>query len=76
MNKAPWPEDTVKLMNEWQKCGYVHPYTCNNCREDLVARVDGWWCNGCEAITQDTTGLLPISSPPKSIFGGDGGSVI
>lgn len=28
--KAPFKEEEVKFLNDWQKNPYIHPYTCIN----------------------------------------------
>jgi hypothetical protein len=43
--KAPWTDDQVRSLNDYQASGLFHPYTCGNCREDLVAMRDGWTCS-------------------------------
>jgi hypothetical protein len=50
--------EQIKIINEQQKSGNVHPYTCGNtnCRETLVATENGWICLKC-GYTQD----LPAS---------------
>lgn len=54
MIKAPWTDEQVKNLNEFQQCGVCHPFTCGgkkdgkDCRADLVATKDGWICpDGC-----------------------------
>ena len=57
---APWTEDQVKSLNEFQKSGFVHPFTCGNDKcphpryehSILIAREDGWHCPKC-AYTQN-----------------------
>lgn len=47
---APWTEEQVKNLNDWQRTGFVHPFTCGgrDCQCDLVATKDGWICPiGC-----------------------------
>lgn len=58
-NHAPWTNQEVKVLNEWQKRGDVHPFTCggdNNglrCSAVLLATPEGWACpDGC-GYTQD-----------------------
>lgn len=41
---APWSPDQVAALNEFQRLGYVHPFTCGNGCGDLVACADGWTC--------------------------------
>lgn len=33
--KPPWPKDVVDKLNQQQKSGEFHPYTCGNCRDKL-----------------------------------------
>ncbi len=62
-HKAPWTEAEVASLNEYQKDGLFHPFTCAN-RGDglhhethnqmglLMATTDGWVCQDCD-YTQD-----------------------
>jgi hypothetical protein len=61
--KAPWTEEQVGLLRQWQAAGFVHPYTCfsrgEGCnrsqREDdgvLIPTTEGWVCP-CGKYTQD-----------------------
>lgn len=59
----PWDGQTVQKLNEYQRIGQFHPYTCGNNRDDkahrdyqavhggdfgqLVATTDGWICPVC-----------------------------
>ena len=60
---APWTQEQVDALNEYQTSGWMHPFTCGHCRDTLgtdhgsndralVATVDGWRCRTC-AYTQD-----------------------
>lgn len=44
-----WTKEEIKNLNEFQTCGYFHPFTCGNenCRHDLVATENGWICPKC-----------------------------
>lgn len=44
MLKAPWTDEQVKNLNDYQNSGRFHPFTCGNCRNDLVALNEGWTC--------------------------------
>ena len=46
---APFSEDQVRSLNEYQKSGVFHEFTCgtDNCREILIAEKDGWRCPVC-----------------------------
>ena len=57
MDNTPWSEETINRLNEFQKKGTFHPYTCPgdykvcvNHRE-LIATRDGWICK-CGKYTQ------------------------
>jgi hypothetical protein len=28
--RAPWTEPQVDALNRWQRCGWVHPFTCGS----------------------------------------------
>jgi hypothetical protein len=48
--KTPWSDDQVKALNDRQKDGRFHPYTCPGnkieCEKhrSLIATKDGWVC--------------------------------
>lgn len=57
IRRHPWTQETVDALNERQKSGTVHPYTCGGNRTDaahldgegvLVATVNGWMCPYCD----------------------------
>lgn len=42
---APWSEEEVELLKEWQTCGFVHPFTYgmdDGSVVDLIPTKDGW----------------------------------
>jgi hypothetical protein len=48
---APWDEETVAALNEYQEHGHFHPFTCGRGADgthvsgvSLVATADGWRC--------------------------------
>ena len=43
-SNAPWTNDEVDSLNEYQKAGYVHPFTYGDIEEkvDLIATNEGW----------------------------------
>lgn len=41
---APWSVEQVANLSEYQSAGFMHPYTCGECGENLVAGSDGWSC--------------------------------
>lgn len=56
--RAPWTRAHVTWLNELQRSGKVHPWTCGNCRANLVATVRGWICPYCD-YTQDWAIAMP-----------------
>lgn len=38
MDRAPWTEEEVAALNRWQRCNWVHPFTCGNDRGDDTHR--------------------------------------
>ena len=50
MPVAPWTPDQVDALNEYQRAGWFHPYTCAKRDEHpgnegvLIATPDGWVC--------------------------------
>lgn len=62
--RAPWSEEQVRNLNEFQEANYVHPFTCARRTEtlhrvrpgrdmgQLIATPDGWICPDCD-YTQD-----------------------
>lgn len=46
----PWTPDQIASANAFQHAGIMHPFTCGGerCREDLIAKPDGWHCPKCE----------------------------
>ena len=51
--RAPWTEEQVKNLQEWQASSTVHSFTCRqNSLHQLVPTVRGWICPFCD-YTQD-----------------------
>jgi hypothetical protein len=57
--RAPWTPEQVAILNRWQECGDVHPYTCGSGYRTnksihpdgegkLVATESGWICPNCD----------------------------
>jgi hypothetical protein len=55
----PWTSEQVASLNEYQRSGAFHPFTCGQCRDAdpdlplrddhlLTATVDGWTCPTCD----------------------------
>lgn len=51
-----WSEEQIKELNDFQRKGEFHPYTCpgdNDCSDRiLIATENGWVCS-CGEYTQD-----------------------
>lgn len=51
LSYAPWTEDEVQSLNDYQDARMMHPFTCgNNSNDVLEATADGWICLFCEYI--------------------------
>lgn len=50
MLNAPWSDDVVRDLNEFQTWGMFHPYTCgtDSRHRELVATNAGWMCLDCD----------------------------
>ncbi len=54
----PWTDEQVKNLNDFQKNGVMHPFTCpgehKECaaQRELIATNDGWVC-ACGKYTQN-----------------------
>lgn len=58
LNRAPWTDEEVRLLNEHQKNPMFHPFTCGSGRRTdkdhldgegvLVATNEGWVCPFCD----------------------------
>lgn len=55
ISQAPWTEEQVINLNDYQKAGVMHPFTCANRGKDghslfstLIANTDGWNCPECD----------------------------
>lgn len=49
--RAPFTEEQVKNLNEYQNLGIVHEYTCRNehyYSRVLIATTQGWICPNCD----------------------------
>jgi len=75
IKKPLWTEDQVNALNQYQKAGQFHPFTCNN-RNDgnhpdepkygdhsvLRAGPNGWYCEYCD-YTQNWAHDFMFSPP-------------
>jgi hypothetical protein len=49
--KAPWTDEQIKALEEYQTDGRFHPYTCGSNHKGLrilTPTKDGWVCKYCE----------------------------
>jgi len=46
--EAPFTDEQVKLLERYQKCESVHPFTCFFDTSELVPSVMGWFCTQCD----------------------------
>jgi hypothetical protein len=76
---TPWTEEQCARLNEWQNCGWVHPFTCKGQRSDrphadyarahnqdlgqLVATPQGWVCPVC-GYRQSWAHVFMFEGPP------------
>lgn len=45
LSYAPWTEEEVLNLAEYQNAGLMHPFTCGlGCQASLTPTVDGWVC--------------------------------
>lgn len=44
---APFTDEQVLYINEWQEAGFVHPLTCHKGHK-LLATTEGMICSGCQ----------------------------
>lgn len=45
---APFTQAQITKINNFQSAGIVHPFTCPNDSEGLVAHADGMHCPSCD----------------------------
>ena len=50
-----WTDDEVRSLNDYQKCGVFHEFTCGTkekhkigAPDALIATADGWVCPSCD----------------------------
>ena len=74
---APWTEAQIERLKEWQRSGFVHPYTCGK-RDDnhawndwgmdygvLIPTRKGWVCPDCD-YTQNWAHKFSFEPIPDS----------
>lgn len=42
--RAPWTDEQVASLVEFQRSGWFHEFTCGVCGSTLQPRADGWHC--------------------------------
>ena len=74
--RPPWTADQVAQLWRWQRCGWVHPFTCPNHGDEfhtwkyategsdyLTPTEDGWCCDVC-GYFQDWAHDFMLAGPP------------
>ena len=67
---APWTEEQVDALYEYQHGGWGHPFTCGSCRDKyhvegtLVATTDGWTCETCDDVQAWAYAAMFEGPPP------------
>lgn len=77
---APWTDQQVENLKDWQSSGYVHPYTCGQRNPEthtwsewggdfgiLIPTKTGWVCPDC-SYTQDWAHEFSVSYDKPVIF--------
>ena len=74
--KAPWTDEEVAKLNEFQETSWMHPFTCVFRGDDhegegvLVATNAGWVCPQCEYTQNWAHDFMLEGAPPMPSFGG------
>lgn len=66
---APFTTEQVDHLNEFQRSGYMHPFTCGtpNCPVGvLTATENGWVCGGCDHTQQWAHSFMVDGSAVKA----------
>ena len=50
---APFTEDQILSLNEYQTQSHFLPVTCGHCGYPLLATKDGWVCPNCQRWKQE-----------------------
>jgi len=67
---APWTPEQVEALNRWQRCNYVHEFTCPHPHGPLthgrilIATKNGWTCPTCD-YTQNWAHSWMMFEPPN-----------
>lgn len=51
--KAPFTEEQINNINDYQNRGMFHPFTCTTGSHTLIANADGLYCPNCPDYHQD-----------------------
>ena len=51
--KTPWTKEQVDSLNEYQRRGGFHPFTCGYASHTLTATGKGWVCEECARIGRE-----------------------
>lgn len=66
--KAPWTDEQVEKLNDFQTCGRVHPFTCpgnSRCPQlKLTATNEGWVCACGEYKQNWAHSFMARGAPP------------
>lgn len=78
--KAPWTDMQVERLRDWQRSGFVHPYTCGKRHRSthvwsdwgmdygvLIPTRKGWVCSDCD-YTQDWAHDFSFEPIPMGMF--------
>lgn len=64
--KVPWTAEQVDALNQYQRAGFMHPFTCpghdGGGDTDLVATRAGWICCHCD-YRQDWAHEFMLTKP-------------
>lgn len=75
--KAPWTDEQVANLNRWQKCGYVHEFTCpkdhaaeagHHATVALYAHHSGWICPLCDYRQDWAHAMMTLGPPPNPLL--------
>lgn len=78
MIKAPWTMEQVAGLQEWQNCGWVHPFTCGDRADHPVVNGDkgvliptrtGWVCQFCDYKQDWAHEFMFSGAPPNPLVG-------
>jgi hypothetical protein len=65
-----WTGEQVEKLNEWQRAGYVHEFTCGNDHPQprtLIATRRGWVCPSCDYTRDWAHAAMFQGAPPNPL---------